>query len=209
MSRSRQLRWIAGAGLALGLALVGCQPRVEPLQPTAAATTAGGAAASLESAVEAGAQPAHEWQENPRLAQIAIELDEQGRWQQTKVDYVAAGSERMLTLFLSDAGMREQRISLEPLDLPVLPVEAVEQLRPLPDGALPPARLLAAAEEAIQACALGQVGLIVYTTGAPATWDEQAGAWTQPPAWRAVLADADQTSVVVDPVSGAGLENSC
>lgn len=198
MSATSSAQWLVGALIVLAVA--GCQMRGEPGQVTRSTPAATGSA-PLEAALEASDQPAREWQDEPRLAQIAMQLDEEGAWRETRLDYVAAGSERMLSVFVDDGGVHEQRVSLEPLDLPVLPEEAVEGLPPLPESLLPPNQLIEAAEEAIASCGLGAVEVVVYTTGAPATWDADASAWSVPPDWRVVIADAEGSSVAVDPVT--------
>ena len=62
----------------------------------------------------------------------------------------------------------------------------MDELPDLPDDALEPAELAAAAAPALEQCdASGDVAAVIYANGAPESWDGQA--WASAPVWRATV----------------------
>jgi hypothetical protein len=202
-------------GLLLAL-LVACQPFGGPPAVTPSAGPRDGASdaigapqASLPSDLPAlltrGQRTAEEWQEAPVLSELQVDVDEAGAWSGVRLVYLAADADRFLQLTEQGGHFSEERPSLATLQLPSMPVEALEQVPAFPDDALPPEEL-AAAEGAGQ-CGVEGGATVLYATGAPVAWDGTT--WTEPPEWRALVTGADGTAgedrgATLDIRTGAG-----
>jgi len=191
------------------VALTACQPfgGPEAIGPTAPAPDAGGPPvgaparglpASLEELRERGAGVAREWQDEPVLAEVEIDLDAEGAWNAARLTYLAADADRFLSLVTSGSGFSQQRPSLATFDLQPVTGEGLDQLPPFPDDAAEPAAL---AEAAAAACEVGDAPTVLYVTGAPVAWDGTA--WSEPPVWRATVTGAEAAGAALA-VTGAG-----
>lgn len=141
------------------------------------------------------------WQDEPVLADLTVWLQPDLSWERARLTYVAADADRMLTYRTQPDQLRLERPRLAGLQLPELPAAAVEEMIPLPEDALEPAALAAAAATALADCGStdAPVEAVLYATGAPAAWDGTT--WTRTPSWRATVV-TPVTGVVVDPTSG-------
>lgn len=199
--------------LAAALGLTGCSVAEEPgptqVQPSGAAAAADQPALgspdtdwprtlpALQAVAMAEAQT---WQEEPVLADATVWLDPQGAWERVRLTYVAGAADRMLTYRSRPDELRVERPLLSGLQLPELPIAAVEQLPPLPGAVLEPADLAEASATALADCgAEGPVRAVLYATGAPATWD--GAEWTRTPSWQATMV-TEEVGVTVDPQTG-------
>lgn len=204
-------RWGAAAAAA-ALLLAGCQLVDRPLaedDPTAEEAPSPQLGrpddtfpTSLAELLAFGRQEAATWQDDPRLTDLTVWLDERGEWVEVRVGYVAADAERLFTLRAVPNRMVQERPLLAGLELVPLTAAAVEELPPFPDDALAPTDLGLAAEDGLAQCdaAGGPVRAVVYATGAPGAWD--GSTWTSVPAWRATVVTA-AGGVVVDPRTGS------
>ncbi|CAN5705128.1 hypothetical protein BH24ACT15_BH24ACT15_14080 [soil metagenome] len=152
--------------------------------------------------LQAFADPeAWSWQDQPVLADVTVWLRDDSRWERVRMTYVAADAEHMLTLRSRPDELRLDRPRLAGLQLLALPQVAVDAIQPLPEQAVEPAELAAAAAPALAEC--GSVDqpprAVLYATGAPAAWD--GNRWTRTPTWRATVV-TESTGVVVDVTSG-------
>jgi hypothetical protein len=198
----------------LALLAVSCQPAGGPaLGP---ADEAAGQAVEGEDAVGAPARgmpttvsgmterarvPAQEWQPDPVLSELWVALDDEGRPAQARLTYLAADADRFLVVRLDGDGVSQQQPTLGTLQLAEVSAAGVDAIPELPEDVVEPVALADAAAPALDECALSPpVRTVVYTTGAPMSWDGQR--WTAPPEWTAnVLVEGGGT--VLDPVAGA------
>lgn len=190
--------------------LVSCQPAGGPSggatqQPSAGPTgralgaPAAGMPASLSELLDRGHRIAEEWQDEPVLAEVEVQLDDQGRWTSARLQYLAAEADRFLALTTAGSGFSQELPSLGGLQLQPVPGAALDELPPFPDDAVAPD---AAAEgEAAGECGAQGAVTVLYTTGAPYAWDGTA--WSEAPQWRATVAAADGTGARLDIRSGA------
>lgn len=206
----------AAGVVAVTLLLAACQPSGGPAAdgtpPESVATTVDrrgapstGVPQNLTDLVARGDETAVTWQDEPTLAEIAVTLDTDGRWESARLLYLAAEADRYLSLQLSPDGLAEQRPLLEStLQLQPVPAAGLEQVPPLPDGTLDPLPLAEAAADALAACGVeGAVVDVLYASGAPFSWDAGTQTWRAVPEWTATLTDDAGFGVAVDPVSGA------
>ena len=201
--------------LALAVVLAACQPAGGPAPPATEQAADGprrGAPAvtapqQLDELLAQTRSTAEEWQDEPRPAQVTVDLAEDGRWTAAQVVYVAADADRYLVVEATPDGLRQQRPTLAAVDVPPVPAAAVEKLPALPSGTREPAALAAEAAEPLAECQVGAVTTVLYDTGAPFTWD--GSTWTVTPEWSATLLNADGGGVVVDPVDAAAPDDPC
>ncbi|CAN5480092.1 hypothetical protein BH23ACT7_BH23ACT7_18720 [soil metagenome] len=213
-----------GRGIAAGAAVAallagGCQPAGDA-SPAGSETVPAAAPddprgrprtdfpATLAELSRLGGMTAAEWQEDPRLADAAVELAPDGAWASARLTYLAADADRFLTLRMEPGSTSQQRPTLGGLGLTAVGGEALEAVPPLPDDTLEPADLAAAAAPVLERCgASGAVTTVLYATGAPAIWDGQS--WTVDPQWRATVATGSG-GAAVDPRTGAAvLDDPC
>ena len=197
------------AAAALVLLAVACQPVDEgeldgqPAPGGEAATDPVGSPqeslpTSLTTLLAQHQSTAAQWQAGAQVAEIVVELDDEHHWRAVSVLYLAPDADRFLLLEVDGDGMRQQRPTLDGLELAPVPGEALEQL-PEPELLLDPTELLDAAEETLDACNVdGGPVTIVYATGAPAAWDGRT--WTEPMQWRATI--SGEGAGAVDPTTG-------
>lgn len=210
---------VAAGTLAVLAAAAGCQP-VESEVPPAEDVPAGaidgdggtgtaGDTGTLPSDVPTLLadleQTAAEWQPETVIVEVAIALDGE-RWREASVTYLAPDADRMLLVQADAEGTRQQRPTLETLDLEPVAAAGLAEVPPLPAGLLEPRALVEGAGEALEECSTGEVRSVLYSSGAPAAWD--GAAWTEPPAWAATLAGPDG-GLVVDPVTADALPDGC
>ena len=199
------------SGLCLVLVLtVGCQPAGGPgaATPTPQADPSGrplgapnaGAASTVPELLELGATVAEEWQEEPVLAEVHVELDAAGAWTTARLVYVAAEADRILQLETAGSGFTDQRPSLATLNLQPVPADALSDVPPFPEDATPPQDL--ARSEAAAACGVAGDATVLYATGAPYAWDGTA--WSREPAWQATGTGADGGGVTLEPAGEGG-----
>ena len=187
---------------------VGCQPSGGPGAGGAAQPSDGptgrplgapvaGLPATLDELFTRGHQIAEEWQAEPVLVEVEVDVAG-GRWSDARLVYVAADSDRFLQLAATDGGFSQERITLSTLQVEAVPSEGVEQIPPFPDGALEPAELAAA--QAVAACGVADQASVFYVTGAPVAWDGTA--WSPPPQWRATVTAPEGGGATVDVTGG-------
>lgn len=141
---------------------------------------------------------AAQWQSGAVVAEIVVSLDEDGSWSRASVTYLAPDADRFLLLEVGPDGTSQERPTLEGLELPTVPADALAEL-PDPEALLDPGALRDAAAETLDACGVGSDAVtVIYATGAPTAWDGQT--WTEPPAWRATM--SGDGAAVVDPTTG-------
>ena len=156
-----------------------------------------------------GLQRAVLWQDDPRLSVVVVYLDGEGdgggdgggggggqAWERVRLTYVAPDADRILTVeAVPDGGARVERQTLSGLQLQPITAAGVAELPDLPDDALEPAALAAAAAPALEQCdAAGDVAAVIYANGAPESWDGQA--WASAPVWRTTVLTPDGGAVV-------------
>ena len=146
-----------------------------------------GVPSTLGGLIELGNQRAVEWQEEPVLSEVEVDIDETGAWSAARLTYLAADADRMLQLVAAGGGFTEQRPSLASLQLQPVPQEGLDELPEFPTDAAPPEEL--ATSEAAQDCGLSGALTVLYVTGAPIAWDGTQ--WSTPPQWRVTVAAAD------------------
>ena len=203
----------ARLNLCLLLALaVGCQPSGGPrgaaqTTPAAMASDAIGAPeqglpSDLPTLVERGQRIAEEWQDEPVLAEVEVDLDAEHRWTGVRLVYLAGDADRMLQLVGAGSGFTQERPSLASLQVPPVPAAALTELPAFPDDAASPADL--AGVEAAAECGVEGAATVLYATGAPFAWDGTT--WSSPPQWRGIVTapGAEAEGARVDVVTGAG-----
>lgn len=159
-----------------------------------------GVASTLDDLVTRGHAIAEEWQADPVLSEVQVDLDAAGGWSQARLVYVAGDADRMLQLETAGAGFTQQRPSLGTLNIQPVPGEALTEVPAFPDDAMAPQKLATA--PAAGECGISGQATVLYTSGAPYAWDGTT--WTDPPAWTATVTAAGGSAVRLDPVSGAG-----
>lgn len=141
------------------------------------------------------------WQEGARVAEVAVEVDGD-RLTEVSVTYVAPDADRLLTVTLTDEGLREERPTLGAFDLEPIPADALAQLPPWPEGLREPTALVEGSDQAFDACGVdGAPDAVLYASGAPLAWDPDAGDWGGPLGWTATVTTGDDDGVVLDPVT--------
>lgn len=205
--------------VAMALLMAGCQPAGGPgAAPTETGTAVStseplgapdAAAARTLPDLLAEAEPvAEQWQDQPRLAEIDIALDAQGRWTGARLLYLAAAADRFLALRADGNGLSLQQPTLSTLQARPMSADGLTAVPRLPAGVREPAALVSAAAEALEGCGVAEpVTAALYATGAPVAWD--GNAWTVPPMWSVTLSDAQGRGVVVDPSSGHAGADPC
>lgn len=211
---------VAALGLAGILLASGCQP-VDEVDTTAApdANGTGGAGGtprgapaaglpgSLSEALSRGNRAAAGWQRNARLAEIVLQVDEDGQFTEGRLTYLAPHADRLLEVEVTPEGTREDRPTLETLDLTPIPEEAVGALPALPEDVQEPAELVEASADAFAECDVeGTPSTVIYATGAPLAWDPASGTWTLPLAWSATVTTDTGAGAVLDPVTAAATD---
>ncbi len=206
-------------GALLALAVAACQPfggppdeAADPTPTVVASPRRGAPVAGMPQALAALLDrtdaAAIEWQDEPRLAEVAVKLGADGRWREARALYVAADADRFLSLRASGDGVAQQRPTLATLGLRPVTEAGVASLPRLPGRVRNPGALASAAGEALAECGVtAPVRDVLYATGAPVTWD--GSAWTMPPTWKATLRDQRGAGATVDPVTGAPVANGC
>lgn len=202
------------AAVLTALLVTACQPAGAPAPgPTTLASEAGlgappaGMPQSLDALLERTEPAALEWQDDPRLAELTVDVAEDGRWIAARALYLAADADRSLSLRLSAGGLAQQRPTLATLGLEPVSGEGLEAVPPLPDDAAEPTALLAAAQPLMGDCgATPPATQVLYATGAPVSWDGTA--WSVPPEWTATVLDGEASGVVLDP-TGAPAAQPC
>lgn len=201
------MRVVAALWIALAFA-VACQPSGGPgaggaALPSDRATgrplgaPVAGRPSTLEELLTRGHQIAEEWQEEPVLVEVEVDVAA-GRWSDARLVYLAADADRFLQLVAAEGGFSQERITLSTLQVEPVPAEGVEQIPPFPDDALEPADLAAA--EAVAACGVGEEASVFYVTGAPVAWDGTE--WSRPPEWRATVTAPEGSGATVDVAGG-------
>lgn len=172
---------------------------------------ASGVPGSLAALLDRTDPPAAEWQDEPLLAQVEVDLDEAGTWTAARAVYVAGGADSSLEITLAGDGVTEERPTLAALmgleDVEPISAAGAAELPPLPDDARDPAVLAERAATTLDDCGAGPVARVLYDTGAPFTWD--GSAWTSAPAWTAALVDAEGGGTVVDPATAEPVDEAC
>lgn len=140
---------------------------------------------------------AEEWQDEPVLAEIEVELDAEQRWSAARVMYLAGEADRFLALETAGSGFSQQRPTLATLQSQPVTSEGLAEIPPLPDDVVEPDQL--AQSDAAEECGVTVPASVLYVTGAPVAWDGTT--WTRPPDWRASVT-SDAATAVVDPRTG-------
>ena len=164
-----------------------------------------GLPSDLPALLERGQQTAREWQEEPVLVELEVDVDEAGRWSGVRMVYLAADADRFLQLTDEGGHFSEERPSLASLSIQPVPEEGLRQVPAFPDDAVPPEEL-ASAQGAID-CGVAGGATVLYATGAPVAWDGTT--WSTQPEWRVLVTGADDTDAEdvgarLDISSGAG-----
>lgn len=191
----------AGVLLCAGL-LVACQPAGGPgalpttepgggVEPALGAPVSG-FPQSLAQLTRRADLVAEEWQDEPVLAEVEVEVDEQGRWSAARAVYLAPDADRFLALEATGGGFSQQRPTLSTLQLQPVTADGLADLPPLPDDAVEPVDL--AQSDAAQECGIASPTTVLYATGAPVAWDGVT--WTSPPQWRATISDGEAAAAV-------------
>ena len=154
---------------------------------------------TLDELLTRGLPIAEEWQTEPVLAEVEVDLDEKDRWLGARLTYLAPDADRFLSLVASGGGFSQQRVTLGTLQLQPVTGDGVGEIPKLPEELLSPEALAAA--DAVSSCAVGRPVTVLYSTGAPYAWD--GFAWTEPPRWRATVSD-DTAGAVLDVATGEG-----
>lgn len=192
----------AGAVLGVGLLVLACQPAGGPGgAPTPAAqgdrepalgAPVSGLPQTLGELVDRADLLAEEWQDEPVLAEVEVDLDAEGRWSAARVTYLAADADRFLALETSGGSFSQQRPTLATLQLQPVTADGLAAVPEIPDDAAEPGDL--AQSSAAQECGVGTATTVLYVTGAPVTWDGTS--WTSPPDWRATITDGEAAAAV-------------
>lgn len=207
------------AATAAMVGLVACQPVEappprDPVTDAAAEPGAPGAPgtagvpqelAALQARLETVAR---EWQEEPIIAEIDVELVDAAAWSHARVTYVAPDADRLLSVVLDADGMSQQRPTFATLGLEPVSAAGVEQIPDFPDAAQEPQDLAASAAPVLDGCGFDQTAAsVLYASGAPVAWDGER--WTEELAWTATVVSADDDAVLLDPVSGDPVGDGC
>lgn len=207
--RLRRMRAVVLLWCAALLA-VACQPAGGPgasPTPTSGAATGSAIGAppsglprTLEQLTQRGLLVAEEWQDEPVLVEIEVDLDDEGRWHGARLVYLAADADRFLALTTAGSGFSQQQPTLSTLEVPPIPAAAVAEIPEFPEGAAAPADLVAVPD--VAECGVHMQPTVLYTTGAPVAWDGVT--WTSPPAWRATVTahEGDAAAVFADVTGG-------
>jgi hypothetical protein len=148
-------------------------------------------------------EAARQWQEDPRVAEARVELDDEGGWREARVTYLAPEADRFLIVRVSPEGISEERLVLTHLDLTALPAEAVDEVPELPEDVAEPSALAEAAVEPLDECGVGgEARAVLYSSGAPYAWDPGSVAWSEPPAWGVTVTTDEGGGASLDPVTG-------
>lgn len=157
-----------------------------------------GLPSSLDELLARAQLVAEEWQDEPVLSEVEIEVDAQGAWRAARVVYLAADADRFLALESSGGGFSQQRPTLSTLQLQPVSADGLAAVPALPDEAAEPAELVQS--PAVEECGVGAPTTVLYATGAPVAWDGVS--WTAQPQWRATLTDGE-AAAAVDVATGA------
>lgn len=200
------------------VALLGCQPvdELENLEPADGregvegerrGAPATGLPPTLTEALDRADEEAARWQDGARLAEAAVEVDDQDGLTQVRLTYLAADADRLLTVTVGPDGLREQRATLAAFDLTPISGDALDALPALPEGLLEPAALVEAAPAAFAECAVGGApATVLYASGAPLAWAPDAQEWATPLAWTATVTADNGGGAVLDPVTAETLD---
>ena len=186
--------------------VVGCQPAGGPGAGGSEVPSGGrtdrplgapgaGLPSTLDGLLELGRQRALEWQEEPVLAEVEVDVTETGTWADARLTYLAPDADRMLQLVASGGGFTEELPSLASLQIQPVPQVGLDELPEFPEDAAAPEEL--ATSEAAQGCGLAGDVTVLYVTGAPIAWD--GSQWSSSPEWRVTVAAADGTAAQLTP----------
>lgn len=159
---------------------------------------AAGLPTTLDELLTRGRNRALEWQEEPVLAEVEVDVGEDGAWTAARLTYLAADADRMLQLVAGGGGFTEELPSLASLQIQPVPAEGLADLPDFPEDATAPEDLASA--EAAGACGVAGDTTVLYVTGAPVAWDGTA--WSAPPEWTVIVTAADGAGARLD-LSGA------
>ena len=154
---------------------------------------------TLDELLARGRPVAEEWQVEPVLSEVEVDLDAEDRWLGARLAYLAADADRFLSLVASGTGFSQQRVTLGTLQVQAVTGDGLGEVPRLPERALGPEALAAA--EAVGTCGVGRPVTVLYSTGAPYAWDGTA--WTEAPRWRATITD-ETAGAVLDVTTGEG-----
>ena len=188
--------------------LIACQPFGGPgatptprasgaLEPALGAPVSG-LPRSLGELLTRGQLVAEEWQDEPVLSEVEIQVDAQGQWIAARLVYLAADADRFLALETSGGGFTQQRPTLSTLQLQPVTAAGIASIPALPEDAAAAGELVQS--PAVDECGIGAPTTVLYATGAPVAWD--GASWTSEPQWRATLSDGT-AAAAVDVASGA------
>ena len=177
---------------------VGCQPAGGPGAGGSEVPSGGrtdrplgapgaGVPSTLGGLIELGNTRALEWQDEPVLSEVEVDVDEGGVWVDARLTYLAPDADRMLQLVAAGGGFTEQQPSLASLQIQSVPQEGLAELPEFPEDAAAPTQL--ATSEAAKACGVAGDVTVLYVTGAPIAWD--GSEWSTPPQWRVTVAAAN------------------
>lgn len=156
---------------------------------------------TLAETLERGEDEAVQWQNGARLAEVVVDVTDDGGLAEGRLIYLAPDADRILTVSITREGVRRDRPTLETLGLPPIPGPAVEDLPQLPAATREPADLAAAAAEAFAECGVeGRPATVYYATGAPVAWNADTGRWATPLEWTATVTTEEGAGAVLDPV---------
>jgi hypothetical protein len=193
---------VRGLVVSVSLVLAACQPFGGPgaVVPTSTAPAGrpaigappAGMPGSLAELLSRAETRAREWQDEPVVAEIEVDLDAQHRWLSARVVFLAADADRFLTLEAEGAGFTEQRPTLSTLQVVAVTAEGIAEMPAFPGDAAEPAVL--AQSPAGDECGLAPERTVLYVTGAPVAWDGTA--WSTPPQWSATIGAGDAAAAV-------------
>jgi hypothetical protein len=155
--------------------------------------------ATLEELLARGLPVAEEWQDEPVLSEVEVDVDADGSWIGARLVYLAADADRFLSLVATGAGFSQQRTTLSTLQVQPVTADGLAELPRFPKDALEPTALVDT--EVVAECGLVRPVTVLYATGAPVAWDGTA--WAQAPSWRATVTD-DTAAAVLDMTTGEG-----
>lgn len=202
------------AVVVVGLAPLACQP-VDELEEVGGPSTEAdgveeanrrgaplrGEPGSVAEAIDRAQTEAAQWQDGARLAEVFVDLADDGDFAAVRLTYLAPDAERLLAIRVDEDGTSQERPSLDTFGLAAMPGSALEELPPLPEGAREPSDLLAAAEDALAHCEAPNPTQVLYATEAPQAWDPDSQVWTTELDWTVTVSDEDGAGVVLDPVT--------